>query len=302
MRDVSWGGQLSILEELSDGGIDGSMDGAAKSSPARTLTRALLILQIVALHDNEPLSLAKIARTSGLPKPTVHRLVGVLRDAGMLQRDEEGCYLPGPMLLVMGTNYLRKIRLREASRTALLRLHRVTSQAVYLGVPQNPWVVNIARIESTEQARVTDYVGSLNPQHTTAAGKVLLAFGDSDGVRSVLRTGLTAKTPQSIANGEALMQELERVFENGFATEIEENEQGIVSVAAPVFNHTRRAIGAIGIAAPESHVTKLTIRNWTSELMAASQRISTDLGWSGIAYGFLGNRKSDMRGTMRTVS
>ena len=293
---------MSILEELSDGGIDEVVDGSGKSSPARTLTRALLILQIVALHDDEPLSLAKIARTSGLPKPTVHRLVGVLRDAGMLQRDEEGCYLPGPMLLVMGTNYLRKIRLREASRTTLLRLHRVTSQAVYLGVPQNPWVVNIARIESTEQARVTDYVGSLNPQHTTAAGKVLLAFGDSEGVRGVLRTGLSAKTPRSIASGEALVQELERVFENGFATEIEENEQGIVSVAAPVFNHTRRAIGAIGISAPEAHATKLTIRNWTSEVIAASQRISTDLGWSGIAYGFLGNRKSDMRGAMRTVS
>lgn len=301
-RDDSWGGPLSILEELSDGGLSGDLDGPTKSPPARTLTRALLILQIVALHDDEPLSLAKIARTSGLPKPTVHRLVGVLCDAGMLQRDEEGCYLPGPMLLVMGTNYLRKIRLREASRNTLLRLHRITSQAVYLGVPQSPWVVNIARIESTEQARVTDYVGSLNPLHTTATGKVLLAFGNSEALRDVLRAGLTAKTSHSIASGEALVQELEKVFQDGFATELEENEQGVVSVAAPIFNHTRMAVGAIGISAPQAQATRLTIRTWASEVTAASHRISYDLGWTGTAYGVLGNRKSETAATMRTVS
>jgi len=282
------GGQLSILEELSDGGPDEAGGAGAKRMPARTLTRALLILQIVALHEEEPVSLARIARQSGLPKPTVHRLAGVLRDSGMLQRDEEGCYLPGPMLLVMGTNYLRKMRLREASRLALMRLHRITSQAVYLGVPQSPWVVNVARIGSTD---ATDHVGSLNPQHTTAGGKVLLAFGDSDSVRRMRSTDLVSKTSRSITDFDALMRELATVFERGFAVEMGENEEGVVSIAAPVFNQSRRAIGAIGISAPETQVTKASLRNWATEVKASAVRVSNELGWSGVASGILGTRR-----------
>lgn len=293
---------MSILEELSDGVLEGLGGDGAKQSPARTLTRALLILQIVALHDEEPLSLAQIARQSGLPKPTVHRLAGVLRDSGMLQRDEEGRYLPGAMLLVMGTNYLRKIRLREASRSALMRLHRITTQAVYLGVPQSPWVVNIARIESADATPSADHVGSLNPQHTTAGGKVLLAFGDSDNVRRMLAAGLTPKTPQSITDSDALMRELTTVFEYGFAMENGENEEGVVSVAAPVFNQTRRAIGAIGISAPESQVTKLMLRNWAVEVKAAAAHVSNDLGWTGVVSGFLSSRGAPANQQERTVS
>lgn len=295
---------MSILEELSDGDLDPVADAAGgKSSPARTLTRALLILQVVALHDEEPMPLAKIARKSGLPKPTVHRLVGVLRDSGMLQQDENGCYQPGPMLLVMGTNYLRKIRLREVSRAALMRLHRSTSQAVYVGVPQSPWVVNIARIESGEHERVTDHVGSLNPQHTTAAGKVLLAFGDSEGVRNLLRTGLTPKTPQSISDRDRFLRELRQVFYEGYATEVGENETGVVSIAAPIFNNSRRAIGAIGLSAPGPRVTQPVLRTWASEVRAAASRVSNELGWSGVAYGFHGERTPPITDeTMRTVS
>lgn len=286
---------MSILDELSDGDLDPIVDASgAKATPARTLTRALLILQVVTLHDEEPMPLAKIARKSGLPKPTVHRLVGVLRDSGMLQQDDNGCYLPGPMLLVMGTNYLRKIRLREVSRNALVRLHRATSQAVFVGVPQSPWVVNIARIDTGEREQVTDHVGSLSPQHTTAAGKVLLAFGDSEGVRNLLRAGLTPRTPQSISDRDGFLRELRRVFEVGYATEMGENEDGVVSIAAPIFNQSRRAIGAIGLSAAESQLSGPQMRTWASEVKAAASRVSGDLGWSGVAYGFHGERRPQL--------
>ena len=293
---------MSILEELPDGGLGGMATDAEKPSPVRSLNRALLILQIVALHEEEPLSLARIARESGLPKPTVHRLAGVLRDSGMLQRDEEGNYLPGPMLLVMGTNYLRKMRLREASRSALVRLHRITSQAVYLAVPQSPWIVNVARIESNEAAPVADPVGSLNPQHTTAGGKVLLAFGDSDGIRRLLASGLTAKTPNSITDSEALLRELTSVFDRGYATEVSENENGVVSVAAPVLNHSRRAVGAIGISGHRTDTSNLVLRSWATELVATAAHISQDLGWTGGAGGFFGNRRAALLERERTVS
>lgn len=293
---------MSILEEWEAIEADERAETSTKTPPARTLTRALLILQIVALHENEPLSLARIARKSGLPKPTVHRLAGVLRESGMLHRDEDGCYLPGPMLLVMGTNYLRRVPLRDASRSELMRLHRQTHQAVYLAVPQSTWVVNIARIEPHDQARVTDYVGSLNPQHTTAAGKALLAFGDSESVRNVLRGGLISRTTNSVTSDERLMQELELTFGQGFATEVEENEMGVVSLAAPVFDHSAHVIGAIGLSAPRAQATTLALRHWSEEVMSAASKISTDLGWSGIAYTFLGSYTAVTKGKMRTVS
>lgn len=272
-------GLVSVAEEPPVAEPDEQLIALAGPMIPRTLARSLQILQIVSVDDHAPLSLAEISRRSGLPKPTVHRLAGALRDSGMLQRDGSGRYRPGPMLLVMGTNYLRKSRLREVSKTPLLRLHHVTSKSVYLSVPQSPWIVNIARIEGDESSALASPVGSLNPQHTTAGGKAVLAFSGREEIRRVIEADLHRKTSQSITETARLMHELNEIVERGYATEFSENMPGVISVAAPIRDQSRRPIGAVGVSAMESETSPLSVRQWGMDSVRTATQISNEIGW-----------------------
>ena len=197
----------------------------------------------------------------------------------MVQRDDSGHYRPGPMLLVMGTNYLRKSRLREVSKAPLLRLNHVTAKSVYLSVPQSPWIVNIARIEGDKKSAPASPVGSLHPQHTTAGGKALLAFSSHEEIRRVIEADLCRKTPQSITESARLMHELKEIVERGYATEFSENMPGVVSVAAPILDQSRMPVGAVGVLAMESDTSPLIVRQWGMESVRAATHISNELGW-----------------------
>jgi DNA-binding IclR family transcriptional regulator len=90
-------------------------------------------------------------------------------------------------------------------------------------------------------------VGGRLPAHCTATGKVFLAFGVPDDLRTVCEAGLTRLTPRSIVMPGLLREELHRVIQQGYGINREEAEIGVSAVAAPVFDHTRRVIAAISI-------------------------------------------------------
>src|SRR4051794_2806136 len=84
--------------------------------------------------------------------------------------------------------------------------------------------------------------------HALALGKVVLALGPRDAVDAYARAGLKRFTAATITDPEALMRELKTVRLSGVAAEREEFERDFCCLAAPVVDHDRRFLGAVGIS------------------------------------------------------
>ena len=151
------------------------------------LRRALSVLDAFEYRDRD-ISLAELTRRTGLPKPTVLRILGELVDWGAVERGEKG-YQLGVRVFMLGEKVPRQASLRDVAMPYLEDLYEATHENVNLGVLHGTDVLFLARVTGHRSSDVLLRVGDTLPAHSTSTGKVLLAFAPRDVVERVLETG-----------------------------------------------------------------------------------------------------------------
>lgn len=214
--------------------------------PKSVLARGLLLLDAYGATDSD-LTLAQLSARTGLPKPTAHRLIAEMVAWGGLERTEHG-YRLGMKLFVLGQRVPRQRGLREAALPYLEDLYEATHENVHLTVFDLPDTLFLEKVTGRRSMPIVSRVGGRLPAHCTASGKVFLALGPPSYLRQVVDAGLTRLTPKTITMPGMLRQDLDRTLERGYGINREESEPGVVAVAAPVRDHTRRVIAAVSIA------------------------------------------------------
>ncbi|WP_073391901.1 IclR family transcriptional regulator [Jatrophihabitans endophyticus] len=227
-------------------GVKGVGGTAAGSTP-----KALALLDALAASAS-PVQLAALAATCGLSKPSTHRVLSTLRDAGWVRAHEGGLYSLGSDAFAFAA------RAGQASSvTAVLtRLRDEVGHTVHAGLVAEDVVVYTHKVDGHDQFAMRSRVGGTMPLHSTGIGKALLAFGPSERVDAVVARGLARRTPNTITAAARLRRELAAVREQGYAVDDEENEQNIRCVACPVPSPDGRPVTAVSI----STVTFLTPR------------------------------------------
>lgn len=208
------------------------------------LNRAVDLLNAFTYGPGSSLSLAEIARRTGLPKATLHRLLAALDVLGLVERTSAG-YQLGIRLFELGEHVPRKQKLREAALPFLQDLFEASHDTVHLAVLDGTDAVYLERIRGHRPINVASRVGGRLPAYCTGVGKALLAFNPEAAMKA-LAMPLTARTAYTITNHQVLAEELARIRQAGIAYDREENTLGIVCVAAPILIDDR-AIGAISI-------------------------------------------------------
>lgn len=211
--------------------------------------------------DDRVLPLAELARRTGLPKGTLHRVAGDLVAHRLLDKTDAGYRLSGG-LFELGLRASAERTLLEVAMPFLQDLYERTHETVHLGVRDGTEVVYIAKIGGHRQARSPSRTGGRMPMHCTALGKVLLAHAEPAVRASVLTGPLERRTPHTLVAAGMLEQQLERVLEKGVAYEREESRPGLLCVAAPVLEPDGRTLvaavsvaGPVGRFRPEAHAT-----------------------------------------------
>jgi len=125
-----------------------------------------------------------------------------------------------------------------------------TGECAHLAVPAQGKVLYVDQVESPATLRVNAQVGTMNPLHCTALGKVLLAFGDLE-----LPATLASFTPHTLTDPDRLRKNLEQVCAQGYAVDDEEFDLGVRCIAVPVFDFRGKPAGSIGISGPTTRVT-----------------------------------------------
>ncbi len=214
-------------------------------APLSAAEKTLSVLEALADHSR----IADIADASGLPKPTVHRILQTLVQRGFARADGRGGYLGGPRILSLAGRFLQRLDLAEHVRPTLRDLQERTGWTVHLALLSGDEAVYVAKLEGVRPYHLASRVGMSLRLHCTSIGKAILAAMPDDEVRALVRrTGLPARTERTVTDVRALLAELAVVRERGYAEDHEENEAGVRAVGAAVVNHTGEVVGGVSAA------------------------------------------------------
>jgi IclR family acetate operon transcriptional repressor len=127
---------------------------------------------------------------------------------------------------------------------------------------------------------VGDNIGARYPAHTTSTGKLLLADLPDDELKDVLPAKLVALTPHTIADKQALRDELAHVRQQGWAQSWEELELGLAAVGAPIRGRDGNVIAAVSVSGPTVRIDQAQIKILAILVMDTCKRISRDVGFT----------------------
>jgi DNA-binding IclR family transcriptional regulator len=192
---------------------------------------------------------SELARRTGLPKTTAHRLLGVLVQCEIVTKQGDRYRWGQRLHEIAGRLGPRPERLREHLLPYLADAYVLTRQTATIGVRSHSELAPVEVIDGRRLKLCATATGR-SPLHCTAVGKVLLAYAPDAVRREVFAARLTAMTPATITSVGTLACELDRVRRRGLAVADGEYRIGVRSVAAPIFDARGAVVAALGIAGP----------------------------------------------------
>jgi len=247
----------------------------------QALERALDILDCFSFQNRE-LSLFDVVNRTGLNKTTAKRLIANLTSRGYLQQDSQTRkYQLGMRLFELGGVVFSSFSLRRSAAAPMTVLQNETDATVLLGVRMEDHLVYVDKREGAGMIRISSDVGWRRPLHYGMLGMVLMAGLESREADRILENyPLEAHTPFSITDLDAFSLRLEEIRVQGYVIEKEEAVEGLIGIAAPIRDHSRQVVAAIGIALPVGQRNLKKGLEHTVELVKKTGgSISSELGY-----------------------
>jgi IclR family transcriptional regulator, acetate operon repressor len=221
----------------------------AQVAPGQSIGRALRLL--ACFSESRPShTLSELSRQLELAPSTVSRLLSVLEEYGYVRRGSGNShYTVGIAPIALASVAISQSDLRRQSLPFLEMLADTSHYNANLAVLYAGDVLFLARVPAAKELRTYTITGTRNAPHSTAVGKILLAALPEEEVRALYSDRpLEAVTPCTITTMEALLAELARVRERGYAVDDEEFAAGRRCVAAPVRDESGQTIAAISLS------------------------------------------------------
>ena len=221
--------------------------GSGARSGVQSIERAFELLQALAV---ESAGLTELAIRVDLPKSTVARMLGTLEGIGAVVRDDDRTYRIGMGLVELAGAVDASAALATLVRPHLTDLADRTGEAAGFSVPTGYSMHYLVQVESPNAVQVRDYSGLTVPMHVGPSGLCVMSLWPDDDVNRYLGRPLEAFTPHTVNEPPMVKKRLEEIRDSGHIWIHEEFAEGISSVAAPVFDQARRALGAIHVHGP----------------------------------------------------
>jgi DNA-binding IclR family transcriptional regulator len=248
----------------------------------RSVNRALRALELIA--EAGELGVTELGRRLGVHKATSSRLAATLARHGLIERDPvSDRYRLGFGLIRLAGAAMAGLDLVSSARPVLEDLAEQTRETVTLGVISGDDVVSIDQVTGTRSIVSVSWVGKRTPLHTTSTGKVLLAaMGEVELDRRLAR-GLERSTPRTVTDPDELRTQLAEVRRRGWAQTLEELEEGLNAVAAPVRKADGEVVGALSVSGPAFRMRAVDLPRLGRLTALAAEQASRRLGHQALA-------------------
>ena len=220
-------------------------------------------VQVLRATTAAPTGLAELCAATGLPRATAHRLAVGLEVHGLLARDTDGRWRPGPLLAVLAAG--SPDQLVAAANDVLPELRDRTGESVQLYRRDGLSRVCVAVAEPVAGLRDTVPLGSRLPMTAGSGAQVLTAWADPATARAILAEATFPE--RSVAE----------VRRRGWAQSVAERESGVASVSVPVRDRAGEVIAAVSVSGPVERIGRRTGAQWADDLLRAAAAITDRL-------------------------
>jgi len=236
--------------------------------------KAFSTLEFVSSNP-EPTTMPEIIRTTGMTKPTAHRIVNLLVEMGFLERDAFDLgFIEGANLVNLAHQTLAASAPRALRHSILQGMSELLGETCNYGVQSGGEVIYLDRVEGKWPLGLRFDAGSHVPAHCTAIGKLMLSYLPEEEasllVNAMPRTKYTAST---ITETDQLLAALADTRRDGIGTDNQEFMHGVVCVAVPVMAENERIMGGIAVSAPEARMTLNEMLGFIPQMKEAACRL-----------------------------
>lgn len=221
------------------------------------------VVSVLRATSAEPIGLSELCAVTGIPRATAHRLAVGLETHGLLARDDQGRWRPGPLLAILAAG--SPDPLLAAAEEILPRLRERTGESVQLYRADGLTRVCIAVAEPESGLRDTVPLGARMPMGAGSGAKVLTAWADEATRRAVLAESVFS---------ERVLSEVRR---RGWAQSVAERAAGVASVSAPVRDRTGTVVAAVSVSGPIDRIGRRPGARWAEDLLQAAEALTARL-------------------------
>lgn len=251
-----------------------SAPSAIVGAGSQTLMRGLDVLE--ALVD-EQLTVGDLAERVGLNKSTTYRLASALVDRGYLAATPRAGYRLGPKLLALGSAARDQVDLVQAARPIIEDLAALTEDTVHLGVLDADQALYLDKVPGRRRVVVSSRVGDRHPLTSTGLGKALMLDHDP----SYWEERLAVEQADARRTWATWKKRMADYRQHGRAFDLEENEDRIRCVAAPIRDVHDRIVAAISVSGAAHYMEDARMDALSRDVLAAAEQISTAIGHRG---------------------
>ena len=214
----------------------------------RTLLRAIDILELLS-KSKDGYTLAQLSSMLDSPKSSIFDIMKTLVYKNMVIEDNQSGitkYKIGLQSFLIGSSYLNDTDIVNIAKNDLIDLANRMQATTFMSILDDDMVTYLYKYESEKTIITTANIGSRRSIHSSALGKVMVAFGtDEDLKRAIQRTDFVAYTEYTITSVEKYLDQLKEVRIKGYAKSDREDTLQQVAAAAPIRNHDGKVIAAI---------------------------------------------------------
>lgn len=242
-----------------------------------SVDRALQLLLLLE-KTSSAMGITEIGKSMGIHKSTVHSLLQTLSFHGFVQQNEFGKYTLGARLIELGNTCAQRLDVKTIAHPLMLDLATESGEIVLLAILAQQDLIIVDKVEPPRSFLIIPKIDFHVAVHSTAIGKVLLAYSSDDITNEFFTQKLRQFTSHTITEQEILRNDFEAVRNQGYACCCNETIEGITCIAVPIFNNKRKIEAALSVSCTSSSITAARKDELTKKLFSTASLISQQLG------------------------
>jgi DNA-binding IclR family transcriptional regulator len=251
-------------------------------SGVKSVHLALDVLEAVAAEVNE-VGVSELAQKLGTTKATIFRHLRTLTDRKYLvQSSVTHRYRIGVRSHMLGQSAAGRIDIISSSHTEIEDLREETGETVVLSTAGPSGIMVLTTHLGKSALEIGVRPGSTLPPHSSAQGKIALAFGDAELLKKTLSSKLVSLTPHTITDKEKLKLDVQKARELGYAVAPQETLLGVNAIAAPIMDGEGVMVGSIAIVGSIQNIEEAPRSDQIFAVQRSAQRVSWNLGFTGL--------------------
>ena len=244
---------------------------------SQTQLRGLDLLEAVV---DKPASLSDLSKQLDINRSTVHRLASALVERGYMKLVTREGYMLGAKLLELGHAARRQISLPRVARPFLEALCETTGDAVHLGVLYDNRALYLDKLSGARRIEIGSRVGERHPLCSTGLGKSLLLDQSEIEWLALFQNERGPCLPRDPGFVEWRNQ-MRGYSAGGYSFDLEENEDRVRCVGAPVRDETGAIVAAISVSSVAQYMSEARMFELIKTVTGTAHAISRQLGWAG---------------------